>query len=79
MHTYPRSQQALPACLPPSPAGTLVELVAPSSSLATSGFLASDFSAEAWALGFAVVLSRSRDFFCAFFLFFLGGAAASET
>lgn len=90
IHTYPRSQGALPACpapspagaLPacpaPSPAGALVELAAPSSSSAASGFLASDF-AEAWALGFAVFSSRSRGFFCAFLLFFLGGAAASET
>lgn len=69
---------ALPACLPPSPAGALVEQAASSSSSAATGFLASDFSAGAWALGFAV-FSRSRDFFCAFFLFFLGGAAASET
>lgn len=78
VHTYPRSQGALPACPAPSPARALVELAAPSSSSAASGFLASDF-AEAWALGFAVFSSRSRGFFCAFLLFFLGGAAASET
>lgn len=70
-----------PASQSSTPVGPPVEPEA-SSSFAAAGFpaleAARDFSPRVWALGSAAFSSRSRDFFCGLFLFFLGGLAVSE-